>query len=847
VTMRIQFLLAWRYLWGRKQRMVLTTLAVVFGVTLLFGLNSMIPAMMGAFRHNMVTSAGKVDISISGESNNPFDQSVLNDLNGIEGISQFTGILSKNVVLPESMGGSVNKLTGASAVMVTGVDVNTAQTVRNYSLSEGRFLEVGDTYSTVIPQLLADKMELQTGDIFPIPSSEGVAELKVVGILSLCAAAGLDEILVPLPVAQSILNLPEKINTIDILIKPGVNRDTVVSSTLAKLGSNYKSGAIQTGEELASALIMGESMMWLFGIMALAMAGFIIFNTFRTVVAERCRDLGMLRAIGASKHTVMGLIMVESLIQGVIGTGLGLVFGYLFCLSLLSGVGNTFSSLLRVTMGAPVITTGNLVGSILLGVGFTIGSGYFPARSAMKITPMEAMRPTLATVEYHQNNRRAIWGLILLALSVIGLMLGDVKIAGLSGVVFLVGIILIAPVMVKPVADIFGRLISSIYPREGRLAQGNLSRQPSRAAITASSMMIGLAICIAMMAMITSIEHGFITYLDKSLGTDYLLLPPSLVLGGGNLGANQGLMDRIKSIEGVEDATSLRLATSQVDDATLQIIGVDPLIYSKIAGLEFSEGDSDEAFKAMANGSAIIVNGVFAITNDVKSGDVLTLKTPQGRRDYTVVGIGFDYLNAKIATGYISQADLAQDFHSESDLLLLVNRKPGATAEEVTTALKTVIKDYPTFSLIDSYKFKTEQMEMFKMAMSVFYLMVIMLAVPGLIAMANTMSINVIERTREIGMLRAVGATQTQVKRMVFAESVLLSALGTTMGIMVGLFLSYLLVKAISVIGFKTVFYFPTMGIIASMVVGLVFGIIAAMVPARQAANTVIVEALHYE
>ncbi|MBA4384620.1 MAG: hypothetical protein C0410_07780 [Anaerolinea sp.] len=845
--MRIQLLLAWRYLWGRKQRMVLTTLAVVFGVTLLFGLNSMIPAMMESFRHNMVTTAGKVDISISSESNNPFDQSVLNDLSEIDGISYYTGILTKTVVLPESLGGSVNKLTGASAVTVTGVDVTTAQNVRNYSLTDGRFLEADDTFATVIPQLLADKMELKTGDVFTIPSSEGVANLKVVGILSLSAAAGLDEILVPMPVAQTIINLPGKINTIDILIKSGADREAVVASILSKLGSNFKSGAIQTGDELASALIMGESMMWLFGIMALAMAGFIIFNTFRTVVAERRRDLGMLRAIGASKQTIMGLIMVESLIQGIIGTGLGLVCGYLFCLGLLSGVGSIFAGLLRVTIGGPVITSVNLIGSILLGVGFTVGSGYFPARSAMKVTPLEAMRPTLGTIEYRQNNRRAIWGLILLALAVIGLLVGDIKIAGLSGVVFLIGIILIAPVMVKPVADIFGRIISSVYPREGRLAQGNLTRQPSRAAITASSMMIGLSICIALMAMITSIEHGFISYLDKSLGTDYLLMPPSLVLGGGNLGANQGLIERIKSIDGVEEATSLRLATSQIDGATLQLIGIDPLVYPKIAGLEFSEGDSEKAFKAMSTGPAMIVNGVFAITNKVKTGDVLTLKSPHGEKEYTVVGIGFDYLNAKIATGYVSQTALSQDFNSESDLLLLVNRKPEATAEEVTPALQAVIKDFPSFSLIDSNDFKTEQMGMFKMAMSVFYLMVVMLAVPGLIAMANTMSINVIERTREIGMLRAVGATQTQVKRMVFAESVLLSALGTTMGILVGLFLSYLLVKAIGVIGFDTDFYFPIMGIVASIVVGLVFGIIAAMVPARQAANTVIVEALHYE
>lgn len=845
--MRIQFLLAWRYLWGRKQRMVLTTLAVVFGVTLLFGLNSMIPSMMEAFRHNMVTTAGKVDISISGESNNPFDQTVLNELTNINGISQYTGILTKNVVLPESLGGSVNKLTGASAVTVTGLDVTTAQTVRNYTLKEGRFLETGDTYATVVPQMLAEKMDLHAGGVFMIPSSEGVAELKVVGILSLSASAGLDEILVPLPTAQTILNLPEKINTIDILIKSGVNRETVTASILSKLGSNFKSGPIQVGDELASALLLGESMMWLFGIMALAMAGFIIFNTFRTVVAERRRDLGMLRAIGASKQTVMGLILTESLIQGIIGTALGLVLGYLMSSLILIGVGGLLGNLMRVTIGAPEITSANLIGSILLGIGFTVGSGYFPARSALKVTPLEAMRPSLGAVEFRRNRRRGWWGLSLMAVSVAGLLLGDLKIAALSGLVFLVGLILIAPVMVKPVADIFGRIISWIFPREGRLAQGNLARQPGRAAITASSMMIGLAICIAMLAMITSIEHGFIGYLDKSLGTDYLLMPPSLILGGGNLGANQGLMERIKATDGVEAATSLRLATTQSGDATLQVIGVDPVVYPQIAGLEFSKGESAAAFTALANGRAIIVNGIYATSNNVKVGDKLTLKTPSGNQVYNVVGVGFDYLNAKIQTGYISQANLADDFNSTTDLLLLVNRAPGSNEPDVTASLQAVVKDFPAFTMINSTEFKAEQMKLFKTVMSVFYVMVFMLAVPGLIAMANTMSINVIERTREIGMLRAVGTTRTQVKRMIFAESVLLSALGTTMGILVGLFLSDLLLKAVAYVGFGADFYFPTIGIVLSIVVGLAFGIIAAMVPARQAANTIIVEALQYE
>jgi len=249
----------------------------------------------------------------------------------------------------------------------------------------------------------------------------------------------------------------------------------------------------------------------------------------------------------------------------------------------------------------------------------------------------------------------------------------------------------------------------------------------------------------------------------------------------------------------------------------------------------------------LAKGRAIIVNGVFAAANGINIGDKLLLQTPKGEREYTVAGVGFDYLNAKIATGYISQNNLAQDFNSDSDVLLLVNRKPNANADQVTRDLKTVVKNYPAFSLIDSSAFKQDQILMFRSLISVFYLMVVMLAVPGLIAMANTMGINVIERRREIGLLRAVGSTREQIRNMIFAESILLSSLGTTMGILVGLFLSYLMIKAIGYLGINSGFYVPYYGILATIAIGLAFGILAALLPARQAAKTVIVEAIQFE
>lgn len=845
--MRGQFLLAYRYLTGRKTRMVLTTLAIAFGVMVLFGMNALLPGVMNAFRHTMISAAGKVDITISSSSNNTFDQNILDRVISVEGIGAATGSLQRSIQIPASLGGTTDPLTGSAAITLTGVDLENAFSVRHYQVDDGRFLAEGDASTAVVGYNLARKMNLKVGDIFTIPSALGTAELEVVGISSQFESTTVDEVYVPLAEAQKILHLPGQISAIDILLSAGADKATVEANLISSLGSQFKIGSVLVGSELNAALDLGQNMMWLFGIMALAMAAFIIFNTFRTLVVERRCALGMLRAVGASKRTVLQLILTESVIQGIIGTLLGLVLGYLLAWGSLKSLLPIVQQYMRIELGAPVITTQNLLVSILLGIGFTVGSAYFPARAAMKVTPLEALRPTSQLVERRNTRRRAISGLVLLAIGIAALVFGELKVASIGTLLFLLGTILLVPVSVKPIANTFGALISRVYAGQGNLAQGNLNRQPGRAAVTASAMMIGIAVTIAMLGMITSVMDGFTKYLDKSLGADYLFMPASLVLGGGNLGAAPEFAAKLENTDGISGVTSLRLAASQANGSPLQVIGIDPLKYPEVSGLEFSKGDPLTAYSTMAAGRAIIINGIFSASSGIKVGDVVRMNTPAGVLDYQVVGIAMDYLNAKLATGYISQANLEQDFNVTTDVLVMANRTSGADEAAVNAALKSMVKDYPAFTLIDSASFKKEQMKTFEMAMSFMYVLVFMLAIPGLIAMLNTLSINVIERTREIGMLRAIGSTRKQVRQMVFSESLLLSALGTSLGILVGLFMSYYLLKALIFSGFKLEFYFPGLGIVVALAVGLIFGVLAAMIPARQAAATPIVEALRYE
>ncbi|MEI2608633.1 MAG: FtsX-like permease family protein [Candidatus Promineifilaceae bacterium] len=837
--MTMQLTLAMRYLWGRKVRTLLTTLAVMFGVMVIFGLNGVLPAFSLAFRQNMLAAADQVDLAISSTSRGTFAEESLDSVTGTGGIAHATGILRHNVSLPDG--------SAVSAATVAGIDPATANDVRAFDLVDGRFLRSDDGNTMLIGETLAQQSGLTVGDTLVLPAAQGTTGFEIVGILTARGVPGVEEVYVPLAAAQTLFNEPDRLNTIEAIFAPNVDQEAVRADIQARLGDAFKLGELEVGQELMANLSVGQTAMNFFGFMSLAMGGFIIFNTFRTVVAERRRDIGLLRAIGASRRTILSLILVESVVQGVIGTVLGMIAGYLFVSLMLLAVKPIFEEFLRFSVGGPQYSAGVIIGSIILGVGVTVASGLFPALSASRVTPLEALRPAVAEVQARRLGRATIVGVVLMLIAAAGLLSGNAGLALLGAVLFLIGLILVAPALIHPIARVFGGLFALIFAREGHLAQGNLTRQPGRSAITASTMMIGLAILLAMVGMVSSIYTGFMAYIDKSMGADFLLMPNAIILSGGNVGAGPELIQAVKDTPGIENVASLRLAPSVANGFDIQLIGIDPLVYGQVAGLQFSQGEDAAAYSALAGGQTIIVNGIFASQNQVSVGDVLTMKTPEGNRQYEVVGIGTDYLNAKLATGYISQTDLATDFHQTSDLLLMANLTDGADAAAVEADLNALVAQYPAFGLFSSAEWRETQETTFASTMSFLYILMIALAFPSLIALINTLVINVLERTREIGMLRAVGGTQKQVRRMILVESLLLAATGTAFGILGGIWLGYGLVGAMNFAGYIIPYSFPYVGILVAIAVGLLFGVVASVLPARQAAKLDIVTALRYE
>jgi putative ABC transport system permease protein len=854
----LQLTLAARYLGGRRLRTFLTTLAIVIGVMVIFGTGIYLPSFMQAFQQSLISASGQADVMITHKTGEAFNESRLRRVRGVEGIAAIAGSLERAVNLPPNFYGRDSTVTALSLV---GIDPVVAPELHDYRITQGRFLEKGDGNVTVISERLADSLGLGLGDELKLPTTQGVAKLEIVGLTPGRALIGNEQVLVTLDRAQRLLDMSNHVNVIEanLATRDEAESAAIVNAIKAELGDDYTFGGLSSGSEFGGAMQMGQIMFNMFGVLTLAMGGFIIFNTFRTIVAERRHDIGMLRAIGAKRSTIVGLVLTEGLVQGLIGTAIGIGLGYLLGVGITAGTNPMMRRLMNIEM-APVVQPGLIVVSIILGVGVTLFAGLLPAFKASRVTPMEALRPSVGEVVQRASRVGAIIGVVMIVIAIAGLLTDAFALVALGGLLFLVGLVLVAPVLVRPIANVFGAMLALIFAREGtgELAQGNLTRQPSRSAITASATMIGLAIIVGAGGMMFSMVGTVMDLFNKSLGSDFLLIPPSVAVWKGDVGASASLKTRMDSVPGVDVVSSLRYAQSSLRSAVqkagtgesaISVLGIDPVDYPMVSAMDFREGNAEEAFGALAlDERNAIVNGILATGAGLKVGDIIPLATPSGTQDYRIVAIAGEVLSMKINTIYISQDNMRSDFNKSEDIFYQVDLAPGADPVEVEQRLGRIVEDYPQFRLVAGHEYTAEFRKQYDAIYGGFYVLLGVLAFPSLIAILNTLAIGVIERTREIGMLRAIGATRGQVRKTIVAEALLLAALGTALGILAGVYLSYVFVEGLGASGiFRAAYTFPVAGVLAAIAAGLIFGVLAALVPARQASSMEIIKALRYE
>ena len=831
----------------------------MLGVMLLVSLAALLPPIASMLKQDMEASRVVIDIMVSRQDGAFFPLELVEQITKIPGAEATVGTIERSVRFPPSVKFTMPDGRESSDMMLeikSGDPAKAGDEWRDmvravgHKLSEGREIDAADSGKRVamISEALAGAMGLGLGDSLEIPSADGTTRAEIVGILAgQRASVGKEQVYTTLVVAQEVFNAPGQIDHILGKVPPDYDVPAVQGQVKALLPPGYNFGALSMGGSAwDTTLQIGELILTSIGVLALLMAGLIMFNTFRIAVVQRRRDIGMLRAIGASRGTVTGTVLIEALIQGGLGTVIGIVAGILLVFLMLPLVEDIIGQFLPgSSLGQPEFSVESLLMAGFLGVGIPLLSGWWPARGAGRLTPMEALRPISQEEESIQSTRRIF---IAAGVGIIGIAISLVE-SPLAGVVLVfVAALIMMPLIIRPLASASSRGLVMLFQGEGNLAERNLSRQPARAAITTSTIAVSMAVLVTLASFITSNTTGMLGFLDKTLGADYMLFPPDFLQGGNYLGASPEFAEALEEIEGVTRVATIRRGEAATEDlGTIHLMSIDPEDYPAVSDLYFRQGDRDDAFRKLGEGRTAIVNGFVAAQGSYIPGDMLTFNTIHGPEQYEIVAEGVDFLNAESSAIYISQANGVLDFNFRNDAFIMMNTDPGADPIALENRILERAADYPSFILASNESLKATQEENFLGVQIIWSFIMVLLAVPILLALANTMMTNVLERAREIGVLRAIGSSRKQIRRMVLAEGLLIATFGTGLGLLGGLAIGWSTIDAMAFVGLPVPYHFPMSGIILAISVGLIFGALASLPPARKAASQNIVEALAYE
>lgn len=839
---------------ARKLRLGLSASAVVLGVAFVAGsyiftdtLNRTFDELFGGLSSDVVVrpevsgDAALAAFTGAGTSTTvPAD--LVDTVAGVDGVARADGNVENSSVFVLDSGGRVMGSFGAPGVAVSWTDAPSAGGRQVVRLVEGDPPAPGEVVldaDTVADGgfEVGDRVDFVTSGAAPRIGAtlSGVAEVNEGGGL---AGASLS-IFETRDAQEYFLDGADAYSTISVAAADGVEAATLAETVDDALpdGLEAVTGA-QVDEESASVIQEGlgffTTFLLVFAAIALFVGTFIILNTFSILVAQRAQEMALLRALGASRRQVTRSVLLEAVIVGVVGSTVGIALGAGVAL-LLKVVFSAFGFDIG---GALTLLPRTVLVCYAVGVIVTMVAAYVPARRAGRVPPVAAMRED-AAIEQRAHRRGEIVGAALVAVGVIAVVLGlrDVLnglfLVGGGVLLVFVGVALLAPVVGGPII----RVVAGWYPRAfgtvGRLARENALRNPRRTASTASALMIGLALMSTIAVVGASANASIERALDDGIRADFI------VANAIGTPFSPAIAERAAAIDGVSSVAAVRGTPAGIDGSFAFLQAFDVNAMSEATDIDLTDGRLDPGDDGMLYPEQAARNAGLSV------GDEVTVTLPTGDRTATITGL---YADNPVIGGsqVVSDAFLDRGGVPPATIMAYVTTTPGADLAAVHEALDEITAEIPTVTVQDQQEFKDQQRDQVNQLLYIVYALLGLAILIAVLGIVNTLALSVIERTREVGLLRAVGMSRRQLRRTIRLESVVIAVLGAVLGIGLGLIFGVSLQRAASGEGLD-VLSIPWPAIAVFIVVSVVVGVLAAIWPARRAARLDVLRAITSE
>jgi putative ABC transport system permease protein len=854
---------ALRGLAGRKFRTVLTAIAIVLGVAMMSGAYVLTDTIDKAFNAIFVESyagtdavvSGKgADISFEGEQSQPppIPEDALGQVRAVDGVEVATGsVTDDQTKLLKPDGESID--TGGAPSFAFGIDTAPEYDRFNpLNLVEGRW--PSGSAEVAIDEGVADDERFAVGDRIGVAALGPAREFEIVGIAKygdVSSLGGATFAIFDVPTAQTLVDKEGELDAVQAAAQDGVAPEELVARIRGELGTSVtvRSGTEQASEdsdEVATFTSIIRYFLLSFAGIALFVGAFVIFNTLSITVAQRTREFATLRTVGASRRQVLGSVILEALVIGLLASIIGLFAG----LGLAVGLEELFSALnLDLPQTETVFATRTIVVSLLVGTVVTLIAGLSPALRATRVPPIAAVRegatlPRSALSRFAPYIAVATIVLALLALSY-AMLAPDVAtgdrfiLLGVGVLALFIGVALLSSRLVVPLTRLVGWPARRIGGASGKLAEGNAIRDPGRTASTAAALMIGIALVTFVGVLAQGLRVSNSDAIEEQIQADLVVTSQD---GYSEFPAAVG--DAAAKIEGTDLVSNVRQDVAEVDGSGANLTGLDGSSINQVYNFRWTDG-SDEVLTSLGNDGAVVPDDI-ADDKDLAVGDSFTvLTTDNERREFMVRGIydGSPFYPL-LGTASISQDGFDALYDRPRNRFTLIN-VPGASGAGAKTSVERGLEDFPDTRVQTRQEWIDKEDEEISQFLLLLYVLLALSVIVSLFGMVNTLALSVFERTRELGMLRAVGMTRRQTRRMVRHESVITALIGAALGLPLGILLALLVTQALS--EYDLQFAIPAGALITFVIVSVIAGIVAAILPARRAARLRVLEALQYE
>jgi len=846
---------------GRKLRTALTALSVVLGVAMVSGTFVLTDTMKKAFDDLFAGTYENTGAVIAGKEI-------------VKGAAKSTvpeSLQTKVAALPDvkSASGAIFDISGTSdLVKLIGRDgkqlgnpqqpnfgwgFEPGQRSNPTTLKSGKWAVGPD--QVVIDAGTANKDNYKLGDKIGVSGEGPQRSMTISGIAkfgSVDSIGGATFAVFDVPTAQKLLDKEGQFDVIYLTPKSGVSEAQVADQVkpLLPASAQVETGA-QAGEAAAQetndGLAFLQYFLLAFAAIALIVGSFVIFNTLSMTVAQRVRELATLRTLGASRKQVFRSVVLEGFVTGLVAAVVGLFLGLLIA----KGLNALFKAFgVDLPSTGTVFSLKTVIVSLLLGVGITVLATISPARRATRVAPIAAVREgaTLPSSRLARSRTAApvVLGIaaVLLAFGLFasGLPTGAVLVLdGVGCLLLFIGVGMIASRLVRPLAAMVGSPGERLGGVAGALAKDNATRNPARTARTAGALMIGLALVTLVATLGSSLKGTSRNALKDQVRADYVVTSKN---GYDTFTSSAG--DALANAPGVAAASAVRDDKASSFGSDIDVTGVDPSTIGNVYDFRWKKG-SDNVLLSLGFDGAIVRNQ-FADDQNLEVGSKFSIQTPQGKKIPLVVRGIYDppaeQLDALLGSVTLAQRAFDTHFPRTKDMFVFVDTDDGVTSQ-ATAALDETLDPYPDAVVRTNSAWITERAGGIDMILNIFYVLLALSIIVSLFGMVNALALSVFERTRELGMLRAIGLTRRQTRRMIRYESVIIALIGAALGLPLGILLAAVITKALA--SLDVTFSLPLAAVVVFAIVATLAGMLAAILPARRASRLNVLRALQYE